>query len=141
MGLNESYERPADGRDMPWRNAWLSLVAERRTTAGRLGVLGAHAGLIGGAWLPFVLLAENELAGRGSSTSVLAIFVLPIYVPLFAFAGAACVGVFVWWVARLSGVGKPPAESLATVQAFRASRWVGVALAAMVTLATVMSGR
>ncbi len=123
----------------PGEDAWLSLITERRTTAGRLGILGVHAGLIGGTWLPLALVAY-EVFGQGSNTAVGAIIALPFYLPLVSFAGAVCVGVLAWAVARLSGGGPPPAESLATVRAFRASRWAGVALAALLTLAAALSG-
>ena len=142
MARNGSDEQTAGiyVRGRPWRNAWLSLIAERRTTAGRLGLLGAHAGLIGGTCLPVALVAY-EVSGPGSSTAVGAIIALPFYLPLFAFAGTAFVAVLAWGTALVLGGGEPPAESLATVRAFRASRWAGVALAALLALASVLSGR
>lgn len=110
------------------------ILDERRTGAGRLGVVGAYAGAAAGAVFAPVAFLLTELFGQPSSTSVLAVFVLPFYMFGFGIASAASVGV----IAALAGVCpnlRTIGTSLRGKRVLRWAGWVGSVSGALAALA------
>lgn len=68
------------------------LLNERRTGFGKLTVAGVCAGTVAGAVFAPVTFALVAMFGRPSSTFVLVLFVMPVYVFVLSIAGAIAIG-------------------------------------------------
>jgi hypothetical protein len=108
-----------------WTKAWASILDERRTGSGKLGVAGAYAGAVAGAVFAPVSLLLVELFGLASSTSVLAWLFMPIYMFCFGIAGAVAIGGIAALAAVFPGVSTAGASLTGERKAIRWAGWVG----------------
>lgn len=118
-----------------WTNAWASILDERRTGSGKLGVAGAYAGAVAGAVFAPVSLLLVELFGLASSTSVVARLLMPIYMLCFGIAGAVAVGGIAALAAVFPGVSTAGANLTGERRAIRWAGWVGSAVGVLTAAA------
>jgi hypothetical protein len=101
------------------------LLNERRTGFGKLAIAGACAGTVAGAVFAPVSFAMVALFGQPSSTFVLVLFALPVYVFVLSFAGAIVISGVAASAAVLPPLRARAANLIGGRKTIRRVTWVG----------------
>ncbi|MEZ5417501.1 MAG: hypothetical protein R2708_09160 [Vicinamibacterales bacterium] len=120
------------GLTAQWTSAWARVLGERRTGSGRLGVAGAYVGFVAGVVFGPTIFFIAELIGPSSSTSVLALVVMPVLMVLLGVVGACALGVIAAIVGLLPGIGTAGARLPAEESTIRRAGWLGCVLGVLV---------